>query len=75
MLSGIKLTAGDILEKTNKGIKKPLPTAAVGTLMRKLGFSWKMILGYRKYRVIGLKDTDIQELMKNEAIETDDRAF
>jgi hypothetical protein len=43
--------------------------------MRKLGFSWKMILGYRKYRVIGLKDSDIQELMKNEAIETDDRAF
>ena len=43
--------------------------------MRKLGFSWKMIMGYRKYRVFSLKDSDIQELMKNETIETDDRAF
>jgi len=31
--------------------------------------------GYRKHRVIDLKGGDIQELMKNEAIETDDRAF
>jgi len=40
-----------------------------------MGFSWKMIHGYRKYRVINTKDDDIQELIKNEVIETADRAF
>jgi hypothetical protein len=40
-----------------------------------MGFSWKMIHGYRKYRMINTKDDDIQKLIKNEAIETDDRAF
>jgi predicted P-loop ATPase len=73
--TGVLVTAGDILEKINKGIKKPLSSTAVGTIMRKIGFSWKIVHGYRKYRVIDLKDSDIQELMKNEAIETDDRAF
>ena len=71
--TGVLLSPAEILEKINGGIKKPLSTSVVGSMMKKLRFEKVYIKGNRKYRVIELQYDDIQRIRKEEAIDTDDR--
>ena len=73
--TGVLLSPAEILEKINGGIKKPLSTSVVGSMMKKLRFEKVYIKGNRKYRVIELQYDDIQRIRKEEAIDTDDRPF